>query len=117
MNLLPNRPVQSEPIDGLLQAFYRKQMPRPWPAAPLPPARPVPFPASPRQSGVIRRRLALAASVALLALGSLLVGGKAVPNRPSGTPGIGSLPPGSAHRDVLPPGDSQPVREHNAKKK
>src|SRR5260370_21323968 len=76
-------------------------MPRPWPAAPLPPARPAPFPASPRQSGLIRRRLALAASVALLALGSLLVGGKAVPNRGPGTPGI-PLTPGSAHRELLP---------------
>jgi hypothetical protein len=52
----------------------------------------------------MRRRLVLAASAALLALGSLFIGGKTAPNRTPGTPGI-ALPPGSATRDKLPPAD------------
>jgi hypothetical protein len=101
MNLVPNRPVPpDEPIDGLLRTFYRKEMPRPWPA-PLPPARPAPLPNAPRQSGATRRRLALAASVAVLGLGSLVVGGKAVPNRTADTPGIHIPADGSAERHSL----------------
>jgi hypothetical protein len=84
MDLTQSRPVPpADPLDGLLRAYYRKEMPRRWPPAPLPPSRPVPFPGSPRRSGMIRRHLALAASVALLVLGSFYVGGKVAPNRVS----------------------------------
>jgi hypothetical protein len=77
------QPTRSEPpdefLDGLLRAYFQKEMPRPWPA-PLPPARPAPLPASPRGSGSTRTRLALAASLAFLTVGSVLVADRIHPN-------------------------------------
>jgi hypothetical protein len=79
MNLIVPPPVPpDEETDGLLRAFYRAQMPHPWPDWKAPadrplttPVRPGPAPARPWRS-----RLALAASVALLALSTLLLHGK-----------------------------------------
>jgi hypothetical protein len=70
-----------EPIDGLLRTFFRKEMPQRWPVAPRPPARPAPLPPSPRSAGTVRTHLALAASVAVLTLGSFFAAGKVQPNR------------------------------------
>ncbi len=91
-------------LDGLLRAFYRKQMPSRWPAPPLPPPAPtVPFRGpNPRHQALFRSRLALAASVALLMLGSLFVGGKRGAVQTDGRPDM-VLPDGSATREKLPP--------------
>jgi hypothetical protein len=91
----PGRPPGD--LDGLLRAFFRAEMPHPWPAAQIP-EQPSPFlqrngtaahlngedrrPAgiaarlAPRSWTKVRSRLALAASVALLLLGTLLLSGK-----------------------------------------
>jgi hypothetical protein len=63
-------------IDELLRVFFRSQMPQSWPPPPVPvaPAPSLPRPA--KRNSLIRSRWALAASVALLLLGSLLL-----PNR------------------------------------
>jgi hypothetical protein len=72
---LPPKP--GDDLDGLLRAFFRGQMPNPWPAPRLPrfrtatPARPAP-PGRP----LMRSRWALAASVGLLLLGSLGLTGR-----------------------------------------
>jgi hypothetical protein len=89
MSLLPTRSMPpGEPIDEVLRTFFRQEMPRPWPVAPLPPARPAPFPSSPRKARLIRSHLALAASVAILIGGSLLLLGKSQPHRGSPEPSI-----------------------------
>jgi hypothetical protein len=90
----PNRPVQPDDMDGLLRAFFRSQLPRPWPAAPTPPARAVPM----RRRGY-RSRLALAASVALVALGALFAAGKIVPAAPDG---VRLIDPNATRPDYLP---------------
>src|SRR6516164_7032775 len=58
-------------IDGLLRAYFRAEMPHPWPTfqapVPLQEARPL------RRFSLMRSRLALAASVALIILGSLFL--------------------------------------------
>jgi hypothetical protein len=78
MNVIVPPRVPPEEIDGLLRAFYRAEAPHPWPAwkAPAAPQVPPPVPA-PSRKPLWRSRLALAASVGLLALGSLLLPGKA----------------------------------------
>src|SRR3954471_1739881 len=78
MNRMGRPPLPSgDDLDGLLRAFYRAQLPSPWPAlkAPPPPAARRPAP-GPRGWPLLRSRLALAASVALLVLGSLLFSGQ-----------------------------------------
>jgi hypothetical protein len=74
MNLVPTRAQQpADDLDGLLRAFYRKEMPRRWP---MPPVRPLPLRRDkPRNFASFRSHLALAASLALLLLGALLAGG------------------------------------------
>jgi len=64
-------------LDGLLRAFFRSQMPDPWPAPPVPRSASVVTmrPASSRHP-LMRSRFALAASVALLLLGSLFLPGR-----------------------------------------
>jgi hypothetical protein len=103
MSLVPTRPVPPDDLDGLLRAFYRKEMPSRWPAPPVPPAPTLPYRRpNPSNRALFRSRLALAASVALLLLGSLFVGGKVGPIRTDGEPGV-ALPDGSATREKLPP--------------
>jgi len=73
-----NRTLPSEQdVDQLLDAFFKSEMPRDWPAFEPPARRVLPFhPAAPRRRRfVLGSRLALAASVALLmACGWLLSG-------------------------------------------
>lgn len=85
-------------LDGLLRTFFRSQMPQPWPASParhaknLSPARP-----TSSRHPLMRSRFALAASVALLLLGSLFL-----PARFTNELKPGSETPGSLYgRDVL----------------
>ena len=78
MNLISPPPVSRggdqppEDVDRRLRAFFKAQMPDPWPSLEAPaPRRPatIPFVEPPRRGGLFRSRLALAASVALLATG------------------------------------------------
>lgn len=85
MNFVPTRAQPpADDLDGLLRAFYRKEMPRRWPE---PPARPLPSRRrNPRGFAAFRSHLALAASLALLLLGSLLAGGKSNTSTTLGVP-------------------------------
>src|SRR5690348_15173393 len=83
-------------LDELLRAFFRSQMPQSWPPpVPVAPARSSNSPT--KRNSLIRSRWALAASVALLLLGSLLLPNR-VPqdakaeNNLSGAPIVGSNP-------------------------
>jgi hypothetical protein len=75
MNLVePPTLKPGDDLDGLLRAFFRSQMPQPWPMPRLPRFRTVPASPQPRSGrSLIRSRYALAASVALLLLGSLFL--------------------------------------------
>jgi hypothetical protein len=93
MNLVqPPSLRPGDDLDGLLRAFFRSQIPHPWPALRTPRMRAssAARPASSRGS-LIRSRYALAASVTLLLLGSLFLPGRLTRNLepsnvPSGTP-------------------------------
>jgi hypothetical protein len=84
MNDVSTRPGPPDELDGLLREFFQSELPCPWPAAPNPPARSLPSrpfrPPALRAAALRRSRLALAASVALLALGALFAAGKVAPN-------------------------------------
>jgi hypothetical protein len=56
-------PLPTDDVDGVLRAFFKKEMPTPWPKAPVVVAK------TPKGWPMMRSRLALAASVGLLALG------------------------------------------------
>ena len=65
-------------VDQLLRAFYRAEMPNPWPSFQAPAEAPMvlPFPAPPvRRALWTSSRLALAASIAVLAGGVWLLSG------------------------------------------
>ena len=66
-------------VDRLLRAFYRAEMPNPWPSFEAPAAAPAVLPFPPlaaRRPLLTRSRLALAASVALLVAGLRLLSDK-----------------------------------------
>jgi hypothetical protein len=69
MNLLEEKSLQpGDNLDNLLRAFYQAEMPNPWPS--------LEAPARPARKGrrtLLRSRLALAASVALLISGLLFL--------------------------------------------
>ena len=65
-------PRAADDLDDVLRAFFRAQLPNPWPAAPLPAASATRR--GTRRSVLRRSRLALAASVALLVAGPLCLG-------------------------------------------
>lgn len=77
MNLLlrPHQPPEDD-LDGLLRAYFRAEMPHPWPALKTLPPRPVRAPRPASGKGLWRSRLALAAAIALFVLGSLLLGSR-----------------------------------------
>jgi hypothetical protein len=65
-------------VDRILRAFFKAEMPDPWPSAEAPPPRRLlPFPAArpSKRWPLMRSRLALAASVALLVTGLLFLAG------------------------------------------
>jgi hypothetical protein len=81
MNLVHQSPqAPRDDLDGLLRTFFRAQMPHPWPAAPATTFRLTPAlrPATSRRP-LMRSRWALAASIGLLLLGSLLLPGRFAP--------------------------------------
>jgi hypothetical protein len=87
MNLVePSHPKPSGDLDGLLRTFFRSQMPHPWPAPRLSHFRATPArrPISPKRP-LIRSRWALAASISLLLLGSLLLPGRLTTNSQPGS--------------------------------
>lgn len=63
-------PLSTDNVDGVLRAFFAAQMPAPWPALRAPTG-------APETKGwpMMRSRLALAASVTLLALGLSFLSG------------------------------------------
>jgi hypothetical protein len=97
-------------VDGLLRAFFRAQMPHPWPKAPATASQILPFRRPSKVRGLTRSRLVLAASVALLLLGSLLL-----PRgfAPTCTPEQGIDALGTANRNILP--DAPKHKKNEAK--
>jgi hypothetical protein len=66
----------SDEVETLLRAYFRAEMPHPWPAPPLaraPVSQPLPTSAV---RGSFRSRLTLAASVAMLLAGTLAIPGR-----------------------------------------
>jgi hypothetical protein len=100
--IVPPRVPPDDEIDGLLRAFYRAQAPQPWPEWKAPDAQPRTVPLRPASSRppLWRSRFALAASVALLALSSLFLPGKA-PRAPQ-SPARPPLTNGEATRRAAP---------------
>jgi hypothetical protein len=104
-----DRSPEGDDVEQLLRAFYRAEMPDPWPSfeAPAEPPLVLPFPAAPaRRPLFTRSRLALAASVALLLGGVWSLSGKfgSSPSEPSGPTFMDSS---ATHRR---PGESAPAR-------
>jgi len=72
-----NADQPADEVDRLLFAYFRKEMPQPWPKLELPAdAFPVNIEPSVTRRPLIRSRWALAASIALLLLGHWLLAGK-----------------------------------------
>jgi hypothetical protein len=69
-----DRPSEDE-MDELLRAFYQSELPNPWPAlaAPAQPSIVLPFRSAKPRFALTRTRWALAACVAFLVAGTLLV--------------------------------------------
>jgi hypothetical protein len=121
MNLISPPPVSrggdqpSEDVDRRLRAFFRAQMPDPWPSLEASAPRPatIPFAQPPRRGGLFRSRLALAASVALLAMGLFAVaeafqGRPATPSSASfSEPPKASVPRGPDQTPVIPTGNDK----------
>ena len=72
-------------VDKLLRSFFQSEMPDPWPSLEAPAPRTLALPArpAPARGSLFRSRLALAASIALLIGGSLMLGGNAPDGRSS----------------------------------
>jgi hypothetical protein len=86
----PLSPKAGDDLDGLLRAFFRRQMPHPWPAPPVPPDHSTVLRRPASGYGQLRSRWALAAAVALLLLGSLLLPRRFAAENKSET-GLGGL--------------------------
>jgi hypothetical protein len=69
-----NQPVQPADLDGLLSAYFKAEMPEPWPELKLPPPATA-HSGAPRRPSLVRSRLVLAASLLLLATGPLYLSG------------------------------------------
>ena len=68
------RPSEDE-LDGLLRAFYKAELPNPWPAPQVPGPRNdiLPLRSAPPRFAMLRTRLALAACVAFFVAGPLFL--------------------------------------------
>jgi hypothetical protein len=91
----PLHPAQPDDIDRVLHAYYHRQMLQPWPAAPRPLET---LALQPRRRGLggLRRRLALAASIALLILGAFFASGKIATTVPGDNTPLDNSNTGSA---------------------
>ena len=102
----------ADDVDGLLRDFFQASLPRPWPAfeRPLRETLPLVRPASWRRR--FRSSLALAASVAILALGLGLLPGKFADRPSTSLPGVA---PSATHvkpgKDATPRGVPQLERK------
>lgn len=76
MNVLNEMSARDDEMDGLLRSFFQAEMPNPWPTMEVE-ERPVvlKMAPTPRRRSQVGRRIALAASVALLVAGSFFVFG------------------------------------------
>ena len=102
-------PHLQEPIDGLLGAFFRAEMPSPWPAFRRPATvRPALDPTRAARRPTYAR-LALAASVGLLFVGSWLLPATFSPRAPQGQT-LPTIGPASAGRGGLTPTHIQPAK-------
>jgi hypothetical protein len=90
--------AQPDEVEALLQAFFRAEMPDPWPAPPLIRATVLHAPPPPAIRASNRSKLALAASVALLLAGTL-----AIPKQQPVAPSDAAAP-------VMLPGEATHIR-------
>ena len=111
----PNPGLPPEDPDGLLRAFFRVELPDPWPGfgrpeGPAPfvaangtaPGRPRPRETTPSLRPALRSRLALAAAALLLLLGTLALSGQFRANPPDGPGGPGWARPDIPKNLILP---------------
>jgi len=85
--VLPTLPPSDDELDALLGDFFKAQMPDPWPAFKKPTLRlatPLPRPERRHPWQVLRTRLALAASIGLLALAAWMLSDKLTGPRATG---------------------------------
>jgi len=108
----PPRDRFRDGVDAALSDFFKSEVPNPWPALQLPEAEksasPLPFRRPVRS--LLRSRLALAATILLMLLGSLFLASNfAMPPRPEEGTGI-SAPdrPGKNIRGATLPGSPTP---------
>jgi hypothetical protein len=108
MNRVDSSVPLDEGVDALLSAFFKGEMPSPWPEFKAP-ARTLPFrrrAAPARRRPIFGSRFALVASVALLMCAAWLLGGKVSVIRTTPLP---TLPPGtSTLKNRLPVGIPTP---------
>jgi hypothetical protein len=116
MNRVSGVRPPSEDLDVFLGAFFKGEMPAPWPAFQPPAATrtlPLPRRAARKPRQVFGSRFALAAAVALLLLGGWLLGGRFSTIAEPSLPALGGR--GDAVRGLLPPApavtpsDNKPV--------
>jgi hypothetical protein len=94
-------------LDEVLFAFFRSEMPRPWPQMKRPDETPavrpaLPAPAPPPRSWFRSPRFALAASVALLIGGYAVMSAALTPPAKTETPKLDSASPKSVKDDMRP---------------
>jgi hypothetical protein len=99
----------ADDLDDLLRAFFRRQLPKRWPAPPQLQSSQKSNARSPSARTLIRSRWALAASLALLLLGSLLLPSRFASDGRNGQPVSGTGI--SDTRGVLP----KPIEKHKGK--
>ena len=112
MNFVTRPPIDAnghagDELDETLSAFFRSEMPRPWPQFKVPddrpavrPAEPVPLPS--RRPWFRSPRFVLAASVALLIAGYAAMSAALTPPATLGEPAMDSASPKSIKRDMQP---------------
>lgn len=101
-------PLPPDEMDALLSAYFRAEMPHPWPASPLARTIRLATTVESARPALSRSRWALAASVALL-----LGGACALPGRLATSPvePLPRLQPGEATRPPLP-GEDRKIQLH-----
>jgi hypothetical protein len=97
-------------LDRLLRDFFRAELPAPWPVLKPPEARPDrPTVAGPRRWSALGRRLVLAASVAFLLVGYLVLA-RAFPGTAGGS-GLHLDPAGPIGSKITLPGKGNPLQQ------
>lgn len=108
----PRESRQADDVDGLLGEFFQSALPRPWPAFQPPMRATIPLARPTSWGRRFRSSLALAASVAILALGLGMLPRK-FDDLPSGVmPGV--VPGGTnikSDKDMIPRGVGQPEKK------